>query len=104
MESSDRKTVYIAKANENSLNPGMRETMIVPEMVPGTYSQNKNCCIDSSCCVPRTSFAECGGESVMKPNNVTNVSTNQAKWSNSGPKNYIINSVPVKNEVRQSIL
>lgn len=39
----------------------------------------------------------------MKPNNVTNVSTNQAKWSNNGPKNYIINPVPVKNEVRQSV-
>ncbi|XP_071559580.1 uncharacterized protein [Temnothorax nylanderi] len=84
MESSDRKNVYLTKAGDNSLNSGMRETMIVGQanMAP-----------------------ECGGEGVMKSNNVTNVSANQAKWSNTpGPKNYIINSVPVKNEVRQSIV
>lgn len=44
-------------------------------------------------------FVECGGENVMKPN-VSSVSTNQAKWSNSQGKNFIINAVPVKNEVR----
>lgn len=77
MESSDRKNVYLTKAGDNSLNSGMRETMIVGQanMAP-----------------------ECGGEGVMKPNNVS-VSTNQTKWSNNGPKNYIINTVPVKNEI-----
>lgn len=79
MESSDRKNVYLTKTGDNSLNSGMRETMIVGQ----------------------TNIApECGAEGVMKPNNVSNVSTNQTKWSNnSGPKNYIINAVPVKNEI-----
>jgi len=45
-------------------------------------------------------FTECA-EGVMKPNNVSNVSTNQTKWTNSGSKNYI--TIPVKNEVRQLI-
>ncbi|KAL6258774.1 uncharacterized protein LOC105434106 isoform X2 [Pogonomyrmex barbatus] len=79
MESSDRKNVYLTKTGDNSLNSGMRETMIVGQtnMAP-----------------------ECGGEGVMKPNNVSNVSTNQAKWSSSGQgKNFIINAVPVKNEI-----
>lgn len=53
-----------------------------------------------SSCIP---FVECGGEGVMKPNNVSSVSTNQAKWSNTQGKNFIINAVPVKNEVRQSV-
>lgn len=35
----------------------------------------------------------------MKPGNVSNVSNNQAKWSNMQSKNFIINAVPVKNEV-----
>lgn len=46
------------------------------------------------------SFVECGGEGVMKANNVSNVSTNQTKWSNTQGKNFIINAVPVKNEVQ----
>lgn len=29
MESSDRKNVYLTKTGDNSLNTGMRETMIV---------------------------------------------------------------------------
>ncbi|KYN41079.1 High mobility group protein DSP1 [Trachymyrmex septentrionalis] len=77
MESSDnRKNVYLTKTGDNSLNSGMRETMIVGQanMVP-----------------------ECGAEGVMKPNNVSNVSTNQTKWTNGGSKNYI--TIPVKNEV-----
>ncbi|KYN18851.1 PREDICTED: uncharacterized protein LOC108762071 [Trachymyrmex cornetzi] len=75
MESSDRKNVYLTKTGDNSLNSGMRETMIVGQanMVP-----------------------ECGAEGVMKPNNVSNVSTNQTKWTNNS-KNYI--TIPVKNEV-----
>ncbi|KAH0954525.1 hypothetical protein HN011_000929 [Eciton burchellii] len=79
MESSDRKNVYLAKTGDNSLNSGMRDTMIVGQsnMAP-----------------------ECGGESVMKQNNVSTVSNNQAKWSNTGQsKNFIINTVPVKNEI-----
>lgn len=44
-------------------------------------------------------FVECGGEGVMKPNNVSSVSTNQTKWSTGQSKNFIINAVPVKNEV-----
>lgn len=44
-------------------------------------------------------FVECGGEGVMKPNNVSSVSTNQTKWSTGQGKNFIINAVPVKNEV-----
>lgn len=78
MESSDRKNVYLAKTGDNSLNSAMRDTMIVGQtnMAP-----------------------ECGGESVMKQNNVSTVSNNQAKWSNTGQnKNFIINAVPVKNE------
>lgn len=37
MESSDRKNVYLTKAGDNSLNSGMRETMIVGQanMAPG---------------------------------------------------------------------
>lgn len=35
----------------------------------------------------------------MKPGNVSSVSNNQAKWSNTQSKNFIINAVPVKNEV-----
>ncbi|KYM92520.1 PREDICTED: putative high mobility group protein B1-like 1 [Atta cephalotes] len=76
MESSDsRKNVYLTKTGDNSLNSGMRETMIVGQanMVP-----------------------ECA-EGVMKPNNVSNVSANQTKWTNGGSKNYI--TIPVKNEV-----
>ncbi|XP_029177952.1 uncharacterized protein LOC114945815 [Nylanderia fulva] len=78
MESSDRKNVYLTKTGDNSLNSGMRDTMIVGQtnMAP-----------------------ECGGEGVMKPNNVSNVSTNQTKWSNTQGKNFIINAVPVKNEI-----
>lgn len=77
MESSDRKNVYLTKTNDN-LNSGMRgDTMIV-----GQANMTQ----------------ECGGENVMKPN-VSNVSTNQAKWSNSQGKNFIINAVPVKNEI-----
>ncbi|EZA49310.1 hypothetical protein DMN91_000150 [Ooceraea biroi] len=79
MESSDRKNVYLAKTGDNSLNSAMRDTMIVGQtnMAP-----------------------ECGGESVMKQNNVSTVSNNQAKWSNTGQsKNFIINAVPVKNEI-----
>ena len=50
--------------------------------------------------VGQTNMApECGGEGVMKPNNVSSVSTNQAKWSNTQGKNFIINAVPVKNEI-----
>jgi len=77
MESADRKNVYL-KTGDNSLNSGMRDTMIVGQtnMAP-----------------------ECGGEGVMKPNNVSSVSTNQAKWSNTQGKNFIINAVPVKNEI-----
>ena len=41
---------------------------------------------------------ECG-EPVMKPGSVSSVSNNQAKWSNTQSKNFIINAVPVKNEV-----
>lgn len=41
---------------------------------------------------------ECG-EPIMKPGNVSSVSNNQAKWSNTQSKNFIINAVPVKNEV-----
>lgn len=40
MESSDsRKNVYLTKTGDNSLNSGMRETMIVGQanMVPGMY-------------------------------------------------------------------
>lgn len=78
MESSDRKNVYLTKTGDNSLNSGMRDTMIVGQtnMAP-----------------------ECGGEGVMKANNVSNVSTNQTKWSNTQGKNFIINAVPVKNEI-----
>ncbi|XP_020290371.1 uncharacterized protein LOC109857962 isoform X2 [Pseudomyrmex gracilis] len=79
MESSDRKNVYLTKTGDNSLNSGMRDTMIVSQtnMTP-----------------------ECGGENVMKANNVSAVSTNQAKWSNTNQnKNFIINTVPVKNEI-----
>lgn len=78
MESSDRKNVYLTKAGDNSLNSGMRDTMIVGQtnMAP-----------------------ECGGEGVMKPNNVSGVSTNQTKWSTAQGKNFIINAVPVKNEI-----
>ncbi|XP_070169148.1 high mobility group protein B1 [Polyergus mexicanus] len=78
MESSDRKNVYLTKTGDNSLNSGMRDTMIVGQtnMAP-----------------------ECGGEGVMKPNNVSSVSTNQAKWSTGQGKNFIINAVPVKNEI-----
>lgn len=32
--------------------------------------------------------------------NVSSVSSNQAKWSNTQSKNFIIGTVPVKNEVR----
>jgi len=37
MESSDRKNVYLAKTGDNSLNSGMRDTMIVGQsnMAPG---------------------------------------------------------------------
>lgn len=78
MESSDRKNVYLTKTGDNSLNSGMRDTMIVGQanMAP-----------------------ECGGEGVMKPNNVSSVSTNQTKWSTGQGKNFIINAVPVKNEI-----
>lgn len=78
MESSDRKNVYLTKTGDNSLNSGMRDTMIVGQtnMAP-----------------------ECGGEGVMKPNNVSSVSTNQTKWSTGQSKNFIINAVPVKNEI-----
>jgi hypothetical protein len=41
----------------------------------------------------------------MKQNNVSTVSNNQAKWSNTGQsKNFIINTVPVKNEVRHYMI
>ncbi|XP_033345157.1 non-histone chromosomal protein 6-like isoform X2 [Bombus vosnesenskii] len=43
-------------------------------------------------------ICECG-EPVMKPGNVSSVSNNQAKWSNTQSKNFIINAVPVKNEI-----
>jgi len=41
MESSDRKNVYLTKAGDNSLNSGMRETMIVGQtnMAPGTQPE-----------------------------------------------------------------
>lgn len=37
MESSDRKNVYLTKTGDNSLNSGMRDTMIVGQtnMAPG---------------------------------------------------------------------
>lgn len=35
----------------------------------------------------------------MKPVSVSGVSSNQAKWSTAQNKNFIINAVPVKNEV-----
>lgn len=37
MESNDRKNVYLAKTGDNSLNSGMRDTMIVGQtnMTPG---------------------------------------------------------------------
>lgn len=44
-------------------------------------------------------FLECAGEGVMKPNNVSSVSTTQTKWTTGQGKNFIINAVPVKNEV-----
>ncbi|KAK9299186.1 hypothetical protein QLX08_007698 [Tetragonisca angustula] len=77
MESNDRKNVYLTKTGDNSLNSGMRDTMIVGQanMAP-----------------------ECG-EPVMKPGSVSSVSNNQAKWSNTQSKNFIINAVPVKNEI-----
>ncbi|KAL6427058.1 hypothetical protein ACFW04_009320 [Cataglyphis niger] len=74
MESSDRKNVYLTKTGDNSLNSGMRDTMIVGQ----------------------TNMAP---EGVMKPNNVSSVSTNQTKWSTGQGKNFIINAVPVKNEI-----
>lgn len=39
MESSDRKNVYLTKTGDNSLNSGMRDTMIVGQanMAPGIY-------------------------------------------------------------------
>ncbi|XP_066599588.1 high mobility group protein B1-like [Prorops nasuta] len=77
MENSDRKNVYLTKAGDNNtLNTGIRETMIVS---PGNIQP------------------ECG-ESVMKQGNVSNIATNQQKWTNTQNKNFIINAVPVKNE------
>lgn len=37
MESTDRKNVYLTKTGDNSLNSGMRDTMIVGQtnMTPG---------------------------------------------------------------------
>lgn len=39
MESSDRKNVYLTKAGDNSLNSGIRDTMIVGQtnMTPGKF-------------------------------------------------------------------
>ncbi|XP_078043864.1 high mobility group protein B1-like 1 isoform X1 [Augochlora pura] len=77
MESTDRKNVYLTKTGDNSLNSGMRDTMIV-----GQTNMTSEC-----------------GEPVMKPGNVSNVSNNQTKWSNMQSKNFILNAVPVKNEI-----
>ncbi|XP_032674308.1 putative high mobility group protein B1-like 1 [Odontomachus brunneus] len=76
MESSDRKNVYLTKTGDSSLNSGMRDTMIV-----GQANMQPEC-----------------GEGVMKQN-VSSVSSNQAKWSNTQSKNFIIGTVPVKNEI-----
>ncbi|XP_015189465.1 PREDICTED: uncharacterized protein LOC107073364 isoform X3 [Polistes dominula] len=83
MESNDRKNVYLSKNPDNSLNSGMRDTMIVnPGNIPPV----------------NYTFVECG-DGVMKPVSVSGVSSNQAKWSNAQNKNFIINAVPVKNEI-----
>lgn len=60
MESSDRKNVYLTKTGDNSLNSGMRETMIVGQtnMAPGIYSWNKNC-VNLLCCLPQPMYFLC---------------------------------------------
>ncbi|XP_076762828.1 uncharacterized protein LOC143430429 [Xylocopa sonorina] len=73
MESNDRKNVYLTKTGDNTLNSGM---------IVGQTNMTSEC-----------------GEAVMKPGSVSSVSNNQAKWSNTQSKNFIINAVPVKNEI-----
>ncbi|OAD59420.1 High mobility group protein DSP1 [Eufriesea mexicana] len=95
MESNDRKNVYLTKTGDNSLNSGMRDTMIVGQtnMTPVKHAIKLWVYLWLL-----IQLSECG-DPVMKPGNVSNVSNNQAKWSSTHGKNFIINAVPVKNEI-----
>lgn len=91
MESADRQKVYLTKAGDNSLQSG---TMIVAQtnMQSGTTASFQN---DSHNIEILIKIPECGE---MKSAG-SHMASNQTKWCNAQNKNFIINTVPVKNEV-----